>query len=232
MAITQVVYDWPDIRPKRQLFHAGGSAKQGGLTRNSVVIMHPEPGGRSWLEMEFPVTDGGAAPNLVSWAISKIANGNVFRIPLSWTPQVCKPSLLGLSPTRAEIYTGVPWDNDEPWDSGYGFRYEPLIEATAASDEGAVVLAADMGTLLNGLGHGHVIGHRDTCYEIDDIIYVGSIATITVMTPLRNAVAVGDLISLRPIGLFTATNPDQFRGLYSPGDLVALGSVRFAEAIL
>ncbi len=241
---SPVIYDWPTVIPVRQLFHAGGQAVESVLTSGSVRTLSPEPGGFGWLEVEFGRVED--ADTLVSWLMSKIANGNVFRIPITRSPQLVSASALGISigeydPLRrfgmTETITpseldGLAWTNGQTWLNGGGWMFSPVVLATAASLAGSTALSFSMGSLANGLRHGHVIGHRDTAYLVEDITYSGSIATVTVDPPLRSAVALGDMIRLRPKATFMATNPEAFRGLYDAAGLVQLGSASFVEAIV
>lgn len=239
-----VIYDWPTVIPVRQLYHSGGQAVESVLTAGAVRVLSPEPGGFGLLEMEFGRVED--ADTLVSWLLSKIANGNVFRIPITRSPQLVSAAALGIAideydPLRrfgmTETVTpseldGLPWETGVTWLNGGGWMFSPVVLATAVSLAGSSEIAFDMGTLANGLRHGHVIGHRDTAYLVEDISYAGSVATVTVDPPLRSAVAVDDMIRLRPKATFMATNPQAFRGLYDAAGLVQLGSASFVEAIV
>lgn len=228
--IDPVIYDWPSsVQPSRQIFHAGGQSLEGGFTSGSVRVLNPEPGGVSWLEMEFGYQDNAPADALVSWLMSKVSNGNVFRVPIAPSPQVISLPALGITGLFEDF--GLPWDNGQPWDVGRNWQVEPGAIATEAALDGTMSLKMNMGNLSNGLRPGHVIGHNSMAYMIDDIEYSGSIASITLMSPLRISVGVDDFINFRPKGLFTASNPDAFRGLYETADLVKLGSIRLMEAI-
>jgi hypothetical protein len=246
MTISPTIYDWPSVVPVRQLFHAGGQAVEGGYTSGGVRVLSPEPGGFSWLEVEFGYQQDGETDSLISWLMSKIANGNVFRIPIRRSPQLVPAKALGIDiaeydPLRrfglTETITpseldGLPWGNGQSWSNGQPWQFNPLALAAGASLAGTTTLTVDMGELANGLRHGHVIGHKDVAYLVDDVSYAGSIATVTVDPQLRKDVASGDLIRFRPKATFSAINPEAFRGLYEPGDLIALGSARFGEAIV
>lgn len=228
MTIAVNVYDWPSIVPVAQLFHEGGQAFEGGYTSGGVRMLSPEPGGFGWLDMEFGEQDNQEPDALVSWACSAISNGRVFRIPLARSPQFVRPVDLGISLSES----GVPWNNDQPWDNGQNWAASLTVVAAGAALEGVLTFTVDMGTYLPALRPGHVISHKDVAYKIDDIEYDGQIATVTTFKPLRKAITSGDVINLRPIGTFSASNPESFRGLYRAADLIRLGSVRFHEVIV
>ena len=233
MSLSYKIYDFPLIWRGKQLFHAGGQAFEGGFTSGGARVLTPEPGGRGILNMEFAVQQNCPADPIVSWLSSMIANGNIFRIPISFTPQLVKLPDLGLSGSDGE---GLPWaasglSPEVPWSNGQNWAYDVFAGAASTALAGTVTLDLDFGTLPPVLRHGHLIGHDDVTYLVENIEYDGSIATITVNPPLRNTVARGDLITFRPKMLATARNPDSFRGLYEPADIIRLGSAEFVEAL-
>lgn len=234
MSLSYKVYDWPPLIRSRQFFHAGGQAFEGGFTSGGARVMTPEPGGRGILNIEFnlQLRDMKANP-IVSWIGTMIANGNIFRIPIGCTPQLVKALDLGLSVGGDEL----PWAADgmmpeAPWDNGQNWAFDILADAASTALAGTTTLKLDMGDLLPGLRHGHLIGHEDVTYLIEDIEYEGSIATITVNPPLRKNVSQGDVITFRPKMLGIARNPEAFRSLYEPSNLIRLGSVEFVEALI
>lgn len=232
MPITPTVYDWPSIFSVAQLFHSGGQAAEGAYTTGNVAVLTPEPGGVAWLEMEFGFQKYGATDKLISWAMTAVANRNVFRVKLDNTPQLVSFAALGLTPTTAELLTGIPWDNDQPWDNDKGWDYEPLLSVVSAAGDGVMQLTVDFGSFLPGVQIGEVFGHRDVIYMAMDIEYDGTEALITLDRPLKKDALVNDFVSLRPRGTFTMSNPDSFRGLYRLGDVIKLGTARWQEAIL
>ena len=235
MSVSVKVYDWPNVIPSKQLFFSGGQAFEGGFTSGGAKILTPEPGGRSFLSVEFGYQKHGSTDTSISWLCSKIANGSIFRVPIVKTPQLVSLPDLGI--TGAPELAGVPWAAEglipaHPWDNGQNWAYEVGALAASIALEGAVTLTLDMGDLEPALRHGHVIGHGDVPYLVDDIEYDGQIATITVDPPLRADLSAGSYITFRPTMLCVADNPENFRGLYEPADLIKLGSARFIEAIV
>lgn len=234
MIATPTFYDWPSsVIPARQLYHAGGQMVDGGFTSAGARLGYPEPGGRAFLELEFGYQDNAPADPIVSWLCSKVANGNVFRIPIWRSPQVLSEADIGLSGLDA----GLPWAAEgllpeRSWDNGNNWEYEVGAAAVSASLEGTTEITIDVGDLPVALRPGHVIGHNDTAYKVDDLEWDDTVATIRLMTPLRADVDADAFITFRPKMLVVATNPDSFRGLYQPADLIQLGSARFIEAIL
>lgn len=233
MSLSYNVYDFPPILRGKQLFHAGGQAFDGGFTSGGARVLTPEPGGRGILNMEFAIQRNCPADPIVSWICSMIANGNIFRIPISFTPQIVPLSDLSVS----GLSEGVPWSEagmtpEGPWENGQNWASDVLVEAVATALAGTVTLVVDFGSLPLVLRLGHLIGHDDVTYLVEDIEYDGTTATITVNPPLRNTVAQGDLVTFRPKMLAVARNPDSFRGLYEPADIIRLGSAEFVEALI
>lgn len=235
MIVAPTIYDWPSlIVPSAQLFYAGGQMQDGGFTSAGARVGYPEPGGRSFLDLEFNHQKYGATDTLISWLMSKIANGNLFRVPIAQTAQVLTSADLGLS---AASTGGLLWAAEgvlpaRAWDGGNLWAFEPGAIAAAAALEGTTELSIDVGDLPSALRVGHVFGIVDTAYLVDDIEWDGAIATITVDPPLRADVSADDFITFRPKMVCMASNPESFRSNYKVGNLIQPGPIRMSEAIL
>lgn len=228
MAISYKIWDFPNLKIQSQLFHVPGAVFDGGLTSGGARIVSPEPGGRSVLEMKLAYQIGEWDIPFSSWLMSKIA-GAIFRVQLINTPQVVLPSAYG------GTNTPVPWDGDISWNNSQNWAGDGFyLETTIASLEGSTQLTID--TLAYGeiLRHGHVIGNGNNCYIIDDIEYVGSIATITVSPPLRNDIAIGGMIYTKPYFLGSISNGAEVRQAYEASKLggIQLNRIVFNEVIL
>ena len=236
MTINYKIYDWPlSIKPTEQLFYSGGQAVEGGFTSGGARMMYPEPGGRSVLELTFDYQQNYNPSPIVSWLITMIRNGNIFRVPIRYSPQLVSRDDLMID-AGLEL-NGLPWaeagqTNEGPWGNNKNWLYTPAVEANATSLEGSVTFKVDFSTLGDIVQLGHLIGHLDYTYLVENIEYIGSIATITVNTPLRKNMAQGDFITFRPSMLCVARNPDTLKGLYNSADLIKLGSLELLEVIL
>jgi hypothetical protein len=236
VSVNYKIYDWPSVvKPTEQLFYSGGQLVEGGFTSGGARMMYPEPGGRSVLELTFDYQQNYNPNPIISWLITMIRNGNIFRVPVRYSPQLVKRSDLGVS-YELEL-SGLPWAEagetvEGPWSNNQNWAYSPAIAATATVLEGSVTFTIDFGDTPLVLSHGHLIGHFDYTYLIEDIEYNGTIATITVNTPLRKTIAPNDFILFRPKMLCVARNPDNLRGLYNAADLIKLGSLELLEVIL
>jgi hypothetical protein len=236
MTINYKIYDWPlRIKPTKQLFYSGGQLVEGGFTSGGGRMMYPEPGGRSVLELSFDYQQNYNPDPIVSWLITMIRNGNIFRIPIRNSPQLVKSEDLMID-TSLEL-TGLPWaeagqTNQGSWNNNKNWLYSPVLEMSATALEGSVTFEVDFADTPLVLSHGHVIGHSDYGYLVEDIEYNGTIATITVNTPLRKNILQNDFMLFRPKPLFVARNPDNLRGLYDAADLIKLGSLELLEVIL
>lgn len=216
------IWNFPTLQVSKQLFHVPGAAIEGGFTTGGARIMSPEPGGRSVLEMQISLQVNEWDYPMSSWLMSKI-NGQVFRVRLAPTPQVLSARSLG-----------IPWDNNGPWDNDENWAGDLTGVYASVALEGSNIVTIDMSGYDNALRLGHVIGHGNNCYMVDDISYSESIATITVTPPLRKNVAIGDSVYFRPFFLGTISNGDAFRVTYDAENVGAIqpGSITFTEAVV
>ncbi len=224
MTIDYKIWEFPDFKIESQLFHVPGSVFDGGMTSGGARIASPEPGGRSVLEMKIAYQIGEWDAPFVSWLMSKTA-GNIFRVQLINTPQLSYKESVGSIPW----VDGSPWDNDKEWNSD-GF----YLETTAAALEGSTSISVDLLAYGEILKHGHVLGHGDNCYIIDEIEYAGTVATITLNPPLRKNVSLGDMIYTRPYFLGTIANGAEMRATYEASKVGGIQTNRiiFNEVIL
>lgn len=223
MSTSYRIREFPTFPIEKQLFHVPGLAIDGGFTAGGARISSPSPGGRSVLEIQpawqireydFPIT---------SWLMSKI-NGEIFRVRLAPTPQV-----LSSRATPVSWSPNTLWSNDRPWEGDYSSSY------TSDALEGSAVVTIDMSRIGPRLQPGHVIGHSNYTYMVDDISYdVNNQATITVIPPLRMNVANGDIVHFRPYFLGSIANGDSIRVTYDAGNNghIQMGSITFNEVVL
>lgn len=236
MAIDYKIWNFPDIKISKQLFHVPGMAVEGGLTVGGARIMSPEPGGRAVLEIEPSLqVDEWTAP-MSSWLMSKI-NGAIFRVRLAQTPQIASARLTGTYPTgvywAAEgNFLAAPWDNGQPWQADSEADNLATL-FTSPALEGTTVVRIDMALFGPILKQGHVIGHMDHCYMVDDISYANGEARVVITPPLCKDVLPGDLCEFRPWFLGSIINGEQIRmtydaeqvGYIKPGKII-FGQVR------
>lgn len=216
------VWNFPTIPISKQLFHVPGAAVEGGFTSGGARMTAPEPGGRSMLELQpaWQITEWDYP--LSSWLMSKI-NGQIFRVRLAPTPQVLS------NRSRGVLWTGdVPWNNDQPWANDMIARFVTFAL------EGSNIVVVDMGTLGQSLKPGHVIGHGDVTYMVDDISYSGNVATVVVSPPIRREIATGDTALFRSYFTGTISNGSEIRTTYDAENVgnIQIGKIVFNEVIL
>lgn len=220
------IYDFPDVTISKQLFHVPGQSQEGGFTSGGARITSPEPGGRSILELTMALQVGEWQNPVTSWLMSKI-NGQVLRVKLARTPQV----VTSLNIAIPENDTGYPFED---------FYSRPRIQTdlegryTTAALEGTTSVVIDMRIFGRILLPGHVIGHGDNCYLVDEISYDSNLqATVVVTPPLRRDVTAGDTALFRPNFLGTISNGDSFRVTYDAEDIgmIQPGDITFNEAV-
>lgn len=224
MTITPRIWPFPTLPVSGMLFHVPGAVVDGGLTTGGARIVSPEPGGFSVLEMQMAMQINEWEYPTASWLMSKL-NGQVFRVRLAPTPQVAW--------SRRRLAENVPWDagllwsNQQEWEGDFSGNF------TTAASEGTNELVVDLTGVGQVLQQGHVIGHTNNCYMVDEIEYDGDIATIITNPPLRRDIAVGDAAPLRPWFLGRIGNGTEVRSMYNSSENgnIQLGKIVFNEAI-
>jgi hypothetical protein len=189
MTISPRIWEFPTFPISKQLFHVPGAALQGGMTSGGAQIVTPEPGGFGVLEIQPSLRNEWDYP-VVSWLMSK-GNGHVMRVRLAPTPQVAWSRRRGNS-TSVPWDEGLLWSNQEEWEGDFSavFASETL--------EGSTEVTIDLTGVGQILRVGHVIGHGNTTYGIDEIEYDGDIAAAKLTLPARRDIAVNDAAYTRP----------------------------------
>ncbi|QWY83146.1 hypothetical protein [Rhizobium phage RHph_X2_24] len=235
MAVSYKIWDFPTLAVQSQLFYAPGAAFNGGFTSGGISILSPEPGGRSFLEVQLSLQVNEWKSPFSSWLMSKV-NGDIFRIKLTRTPQIMGDGqgtpIIGTKGIPWGVngqYPKSPWNNGKNWSGG-----NTVGTADADALEGSTTLVVDLTGYDQALTYGHVIGHYDNSYMVDDISYNGDIATITVKPPLRRDVNDGDLIKLQPNFLGVISNGQEIRANYERmnNGHIQPGRIVFSEVIL
>lgn len=217
------ILSFPTFRIETQLFHAPGAGYDGGLTAGGAQFITPEPGGFSVLEMAPALIATEWDAPLASWIMSKIS-GQVFRVRLAPSPQIAFSRQRGM--------VAVPWDNGETWSNQEKWDGDFTARYAADALKGSVLMKFD----LTGVGPivlpGHVIGHEGDSYLVDEISYVGDVATAIVTPPLRRNIAVGDNCYLRPWFTGRISNGAEIRASYNNMGHVKPGRIVFQEAVV
>ena len=217
------IYQFPTFRIASQLFHVPGQGYDGGLTTGGAQFITPEPGGFGTIEIEPAIIATEWDAPLASWIMSKI-NGQPFRFRLAPSPQIAYSKKRGM--------TAVPWNNGEAWSNQEEWDGDFTGEYASAALKGSVAVQFD----LTGVGpiasYGHVIGHDYDTYLIDEISYVGNVATAIVTPPLRHDIAAGDNCYLRPWFTGRISNGSDMRAGYNNLGHVHLGKIILQEALL
>ena len=223
MAIQYPVYNFPTFSVWKQLFHVPGAAADGGYTSGGARITSPEPGGFAALEIQPALQLNEFSYPLCSWLMSK-TNGEILRVRLAPTPQIA-----------SYVAGTVPWDTDQPWNNNEPWIGDYTASYSATALPGSNVFKVDMALLGPILKQGHVIGHMNSCYKIDDISYDNTgLATITVKPPIRKSVTIGDPVYFRPWFTGMITNPNDMRQTYDAemNGAIQLGNIILSEVVL
>ena len=135
MAISYKIYNLPKLPVSGQLFSVPGAAFDGGYTSGGSNINSPEPGGRSKLNLQLSLQVNEWDTPYMSWLMSKI-NGEIFRIPLTKTPQLVTDAALGID----HLKNGVPWAGIDADGLDIGGTYTTVNFGTGVATKFGVVV--------------------------------------------------------------------------------------------
>ena len=217
------IYQFPTFRIETQLFHSPGAGYDGGLTSGGAQFITPEPGGFGVLEIAPAIIDTEWDAPLASWVMSKIS-GQVFRVRLAPSPQIAYSKKRGM--------VAVPWDNGQTWSNQENWDGDFTAIYSAAALKGSVTMSFDLTGVGPIVGPGHVVGHEYDTYLVDEISYVGNVATAIVTPPLRRDIAAGDNCFLRPWFTGRISNGADIRAAYNNMGHLRLGNVVLQEAVV
>lgn len=221
MSITYKIWDFPPVRISKQLFHVPGAAVDGGLTSGGARIVSPEPGGFSVLEVQLSMQVDEWSNPWSSWLMSK-ANGQIFRIPLTKTPQLITARSIQKPQTDA-------WPRDDDYWHAPDLKTSLKTTFTSGALEGSNVIVIDMKPFGPVLRFGHVFGHDDNTYLVDDIAYdaMGR-ATVSVTPPFRKRINPGDICLFEPFFLGSIAPGGDYRKTY---DAESVGNIQLEKII-
>lgn len=225
MSTLYKVWDFPTFPISKQLFYVPGAAVDGGFTSGGARITSPEPGGFSKLQIQPSLQIGEWTYPLSSWLMSK-TNGQILRVRLAPTPQVA----------GNVIYSSVPWGNpDSPWSNNQNWVGDLVASYLTEALQGSNVVVIDMSQIGQVLQRGHVIGHQNVTYLVDDISYDGlNIATVSLTPPLRANVEPGDLVYFRPWFTGSIDAGSDFLTTYDAENVgnIQIGTMTLTEVVL
>lgn len=223
MTISPTVRDFPSIPVSKQLFYVPGGALQGGLTSGGAQIITPEPGGFGVLEIQPSLQVGEWQSPFSSWLMSQ-GNGQILRVQLTRTPQLLTSKSLNPLPTYAPTY------------SMHKAYSTPIVvndlvaRFTTIALEGSTQVVINMAGIGNRLREGHVIGHENNTYIVDQIEYdANNVATVIINPPLRKDIAVSDFVHFRPYFIGRIANVSEILTTY---DSDLWGSIQIGKIIL
>lgn len=234
MAYQPAIYNWRrSLEPIDQVLRAGGEAVPGGLTLGGALVENPEPGGRAELMMAFPTNFSNRATSLdVSWTISRILNGSIFRIRLFTSVQLVSSAALGVATGER----GQTWSNGQPWGNGELWAFDPVAPVAADAARGASQVQIDLSEFGEVISIGHVVGFTIGGYSFAHVVmdcsYDGDTATLQISPPLRRAVSTENMLQFRPSVMVQCRNGSEVMGGFGLRRLGALNPAVFVEALV
>lgn len=134
--------------------------------------------------------------------------------------------------TTTEIEQGKQTDEGNYFSNGYGTEYEPFALADAAASAGADEIRVDT-TSCGGLvpAQGQIMSHNWWPFRVSWVRPVsGNVYRLGVQMPLREAIADGQVILMRGVGLFEAA--EEATGVAGYGtDRFTRAQMRLVEVI-
>lgn len=224
------ILEFPTFPVTEQGFYVGGEAISGGLTSGGARILSPEPGGFATLDYTPSLITTEWQSPLMSWVMSNV-DGVVFRVRLAATPQI----LTGVDPW-VNHPNGTPWDTDTPWNDGTNWRDDFVGLYTQPSLKSSNVLTFTVPTgVERSVEKGIVIGHKNRAYLIQSFEKINDTTIRAVVKPpLREPVAINDIVYFRPFFLGTISNGSEVKQTYKRAlaGQIEPNRILFAEAIV
>ncbi|MBO9457954.1 hypothetical protein [Labrenzia sp. R5_0] len=221
-------YEWPcAILPVDVILWSGGAFEQGRISFAELDNTYRVPGGRLMAKASF----AGVPKSKVNWYqwLCGVLKGNIFRLPLDTSGQVSTSA--AMKAAAASYPTGIPFSNGLPFSTGYGFRFQPTADVVSTVLEGETTVTLDLVRWPGVLTHGKLFGLGYGVYQVHEIEYDGTVATITFDPPARRDISAGELAELRPTLFCKAVNPDAFIAEVRRGQLASPGSLTFREVV-
>jgi len=223
MTVSYRIREFPTFPIEKQIFHVPGLSIDGGFTVGGARITSPAPGGRSVLEIQPSLQINEFEFPISSWLMSKI-NGEIFRVRLAPTPQVLSARSVS-----------IPWEPDTLWSNDQPWQGDLISKFKSSALEGSSIVLVDMSSIGPRLQPGHVIGHDNYTYKVDEVSYDENMtATIEVVPPIRKTISVNDVVFFRPYFLGSIANGESMRVPYDAADNghIQLGNIIFNEVVI
>ena len=126
----------------------------------------------------------------------------------------------------------LPWDNDQPFDSGENWAgLQPISTLTSAASEGATSIIIDSDVINDVMALGVFFSFDDWLYQVDDYSISGSNMTLTIKPPLKSDGAVGDFVHFQPRSLWVLGSDDEAQLNLRAGGRLGAVELNLVEAI-
>ena len=221
-------YDWPAaVKLNGVVVWSSGAFEQGRLSFAEVDNTYRVPGGRIMAKATF----AKIGPETLNWYhwLCGVLKGNTFRLPLDKSGQVATSA--AMTAAAATYATGIPFSNNQPFSTGYGFQFQPTADVVSTVLEGETTVTLDLVRWPGVLTLGKLFGLGYGVYHVQEIEYDGTVATITFDPPARRDILAGELAELRPTLFCKATNPDAFLEAVQYARIASPGSLTLREVV-
>jgi hypothetical protein len=221
-------FDWPAaVKLNAIVLWPSGAYEPGRISRADFDNDYRVPGGRNMAKARF----APLGPETLHWYhwLCGVLKGNIFRLPLDKSGQVATSA--AMTAAAATYANGIPFSNEQPFSTGYGFKFSPTGDVVSAVLEGDTTVTLDLARWPGVLTFGKVFGLGYGVYHVQEIEYDGTVATIVFDPPARRNVLPGELALLRPTLFCKAENPGSFINAVRYGKLADPGPLTLREVV-
>lgn len=146
----------------------------------------------------FPPIHGDLFRRYRGWITALHGGANATRVPF-FDPDGLTRLQMGLSIADDEWQAGEPWSNGQSWANGLNWQNSPPQVAVAgASAQGGTIVTLGGEFWGQGLQVGDFLGFLPLHFGLYMVTEVLDPGRYRVWPPLRKAVTIGDLATLRP----------------------------------
>lgn len=172
---------------------AGSTGSIGNFTQTFA-----SPFGAWRWRFQFPPIRGQLFRRYRGWITALNGGANATRVPFCDWDGLTRQQM-GLDIPAVEWQAGEPWSNGQPWANGQNWQNSPPQVAVAgASAQGGTIVTLGAQFWGHGLAAGDFLGFLPLHFGLYMVTEVLDPGRYRVWPPLRKAVTIGDLATLRP----------------------------------
>lgn len=157
---------------------------------------------------QFPPIRGQLFRRYRGWVTALNGGANATRVPFCDWDGLTRQQM-GLNIPDAEWRAGEPWANGQPWSNGQNWQNSPpQVTVSGASAQGGTIVSLGAEFWGRELQQGDFLGFLPLHFGLYMVTEVLDPGRYRVWPPLRKAVTIGDLATLRPTLAMKLENED------------------------